>query len=346
MAASSRGAGAPGAIGAFDYRDRSSHVHVCRDCKSTDILEDHHSGDIVCKACGLVQQGCMVDQGQEWRQFADDDGPDRNRTGGPGHHLLSSTTAGTVMARAKPGEDRLANSVGHITNNELSSDRHLRDAFRQIRTMAERIAIPMLAQSRAEEHYRDLYVAKQLRGRRKEGVLAAVIYIACKQEKMPRTFKEIGAMTACPDKEIHKCYKLAMKALGINAALGSGVAGGVSTTSAADFVSRYCSQLQLPIGVDNAATHVARAVAKLPPGVMAGKSPISLAMASIYLVTRLDQAPSHRSFTQLAQMAGITEATIRKAYHDLHPHRVEVVPGPEIQGMSWEPVVPVETLPL
>ena len=221
-----------------DMRDRSSHTKVCDECGSTNIMEDGHSGDSVCTDCGLVK-GRIIDQGAEWRSFAEDDGPDKSRVGAQAHHLLSSgSSMSTTIARGRD-DGKEANTIGRLADNLNSSDRHLLEAFRQLRSMGERINIPALIRSRAEEHYRDIYVSRQLRGRKKEGILAAALYIACKQEGVPRTFKEIGSMTSQPNKEIHKCYKMALKALG----LGNLVTGGA--VSAEEFVQRFCSYLQV-----------------------------------------------------------------------------------------------------
>ena len=53
----------------------------CHECGSTNTYEDGHTGDEVCKSCGLVI-GKVIDQGEEWRSFGGDEpGEDRSRVG-------------------------------------------------------------------------------------------------------------------------------------------------------------------------------------------------------------------------------------------------------------------------
>ena len=53
-----------------------------------------------------------------------------------------------------------------------------------------------------------MYQEKQLRGRANDAVAAACLFIACRQEEVPRSFKEICAVSRHSKKEIGKCFKL------------------------------------------------------------------------------------------------------------------------------------------
>ena len=52
-----------------------------------------------------------------------------------------------------------------------------------------------------------VHEAKAIKGRGYSAIYAACLFVACKQQNMPRTFKEIGA--AVPDankKDIGRCF--------------------------------------------------------------------------------------------------------------------------------------------
>ena len=145
---------------------RSTFTHLCGECRSSNTT-DNGSGDIVCTDCGRVITR-VIDQGEEQRTFADDPGPQKKR------------------AEELP-----------------TADKRLLEAFKRLRFMAERIDIPHAIRGRAEEIYKQLYETKQLDGRIREGVLAASLFIACRQQQMPRTFKDIGCTvdrSKCPNK--------------------------------------------------------------------------------------------------------------------------------------------------
>ena len=191
--------------------------------------------------------------------------------------------------------------------------------------MADRIKIPRIICERAEETYKKLYLTKKLKGRKTEGVLAAAMFIACKQAGEPRTFKEIGATMECPNKELHKCYKMALPALGIS--------GTVPRTRTADHISRFCARLQIKdYGAICAAKHVADVAQR--ENIAAGKNPISIAGACIYLIGQLSDPASQKSFQEIAHVTGMEAGTIEKIYKEIYLHRQTLVPI-DVEGVKW-----------
>ena len=53
-----------------------------------------------------------------------------------------------------------------------------------------------------------MYQEKDLRGRANDAVAAACLFIACRQEDVPRSFKELCSVSRHPKKEIGRCFKL------------------------------------------------------------------------------------------------------------------------------------------
>ena len=190
--------------------------------------------------------------------------------------------------------------------------------------MADRIKIPRSICDRAQEIYKKLYMSKKLSGCTIEGQLAASMFLACRQLEEPRTFKEIGATTQCPNKELHKCYKMALPVLGISA---------VPQGKPADHITRYCARLQIKdYGVQSAAKHVACAVQR--ENLLMGKHPISVACACIYLVGQLSDPASQRSFDQLAYVSAMAVSTIQKAYSEIYLRRLTLVPI-DVEDVKW-----------
>lgn len=327
------GAAGGGAARGPTGRGRESFTHVCTECKSNNTMEDHHSGDIVCKDCGLVI-GRVIDQGEEWRSFADDDGPDKSRVGQARNDLLSEGAMSTSIARQqKDGPSGGYSTLSNLQGVQDSKDRHLLEQFKKLRRMADRIKIPRIVCERAEELYKKLYETKQLRGRKTEGVLAAAMFIACKQEGEPRTFKDIGVTMECPNKELHKCYKMALTALNIT----------VLRTKTEDLITRYCARMEIKhYGAICAAKHVAKVADRESIG--AGKNTISIAAACIYLIGQLSDPATQRSYDSIAAVTGVAAGTIVKAYSDIYLHRQTLVPV-EVEGVKWVPIMPVDSLP-
>lgn len=70
-----------------------------------------------------------------------------------------------------------------------SSDRALINAFREITSMADRINLPKTIVDRANNLFKQVHDGKNLKGRANDAIASACLYIACRQEGVPRTFK-------------------------------------------------------------------------------------------------------------------------------------------------------------
>lgn len=156
-----------------------------------------------------------------------------------------------------------------------SSDRALLNAFREINGMADHINLPKTIVDRANTLFKQVHDGKNLKGRANDAIASACLYIACRQEGVPRTFKEICAVSKISKKEIGRCFKLILKALETS----------VDLITTGDFMSRFCSNLGLPNMVQRAATHIARKAVEVD--IVPGRSPISVAAAAIYMASQV-----------------------------------------------------------
>lgn len=254
----------------------------------------------------------------EWRTFANEgdtrgNAADPNRVGGPTNPLLKDGLTTSIQEGAKGG-GALASALQRTAARAAAgapsaeSDRALKDGMRRIGKLSDDLQLVKGARDRAVQLYSDvLERAKGVRSRGAANVAAAVVYIACRQEGMPRTFKEIVAASAASvaaggassssspsaerldKRDIARAYKAIVRDL--EAVMG--------IVHAFDLTRRFCSQL----GVPRAATRAAAAAAEAacpkdgsrPSGLSKpwdGKSPLSQAAAIIFLVTRCPRAMS------------------------------------------------------
>jgi len=269
---------------------------------------------LICKGCGLILGDRIVDEHSEWRTFSNSDGNghDPNRVGGPSNPLLRDAGLSTIIGTAQGSAAAASLSRWQNRGALNSGDRSLLHAFKDIGRMAERMGLPQTIRDRANELYKQVDDQKSMRGRTADGMTAASLYIACRYEKVPRTFKEICALTKVSKKEIGRCYKFMCKILEAN----------LDTISTNDFMNRFCSNLELSNDVMKSATHVSKQAMHL--GIVAGKSPISVAAAGIYMVSQLSS--QKRTQKAIADIAGVSEVTIRNAYKDLYPYREQLLP--------------------
>jgi len=284
---------------------------TCPSHPNANLIEDHRAGDLICPECGLVVGDRLVDVTSEWRMFSSEsNSKDPSRVGAAENHLLSGTDLSTSIQGIPGTSDEYAGMSRKQVNN---TDRQLISGFSIIREMAERIHLAKSIQDSANSTLKQVVDTKQLKGKNGEAVAAACLYIACRKESVPRTFKEICAVSKVTRREIGRCFKLILRALETNLEL----------ITSSDFMSRFCGQLSLPQFIQTAATVIARKANDL--NLVAGRSPISIAAASIYMASQATD--DKKAAKDIGEIAGVAEATIRQSYRLMFPRAVDLFPA-------------------
>ena len=179
-------------------------VH-CKDHPDAILTEDCHSGDTICPKCGRVIGDQVIDTGAEWRTFSNDqDAKDACRVGATENSLLKGGgDLSTTITKARGNSAFTANEqlVYYKPTKVSTSYRALSTAFGDISTMTGRLNSSRAVVDRACKLFKDIYEGQKMKGRSHHGIAAACLYTACRQEQVPRTFKEICAVSRCSAKE-------------------------------------------------------------------------------------------------------------------------------------------------
>jgi len=151
--------------------------------------------------------------------------------------------------------------------------------------------------------YRKAVLKNLIRGRSIEGVSAAALYAACRQCNVPRTLDEIAGSSRVSRKEIGRTYRFIARELGLK----------LMPTSPQDYISRFCSELKLSGDVQSKAIEILKDAADKE--LTSGRGPTGVSAASIYIASIL--CGERRTQREVADVAGVTEVTIRNRYKEL-----------------------------
>ena len=293
----------------------SSRV-ACKFHPEAALIEDHRAGDQICSECGLVVGDRVIDVGSEWRTFSSEKGgEDKSRVGGAENTLLGSSDLSTIIGpgTGKASFDSSGTALYSNRRTVAASDRTLLNGFRTISEMADRINLPMSITDRANNLFKMVRDGNNAKGRANDAIAAACLYIACRQEGVPRTFKEIVAVSTVNKKEIGRCFKLIVKAHDTN----------VDMITTGDFMSRFCGMLALAREVQKGATQIAKKASDLD--IVPGRSPISVAAAAIYMASQASN--DKRTQREIAEVAGVADVTIRQSYKLMLPMAAKLFPS-------------------
>ncbi|KAI4157684.1 MAG: hypothetical protein L6R39_000636 [Caloplaca ligustica] len=312
---------------------------ICKECKEDppNIVEDFSAGDTVCGSCGLVLGDRIVDTRSEWRTFTNDDqnNDDPSRVGDGANPLLNGAQLQTTIAFA--GGAGKARDLSRAQNKAVhdKSTKVLMAAYKEIQAMCDGLNISKNVADVAKHLFKITQDEGVFRGKGQETVIAGCIFIACRQCKVPRTFREVFSITKVSKAEIGRIFKqlekffqdhndklkaAAMEAGGLPVANGTGFTN-VESTTPKDLCLRYCNQLELSQKCTVMSQEIAERTERT--GVLAGRSPISTAAACIFMAANL--AGEMRTAKEVSNIAGVSDGTIRNAYKIMYVRKEELI---------------------
>ncbi|HEC80907.1 MAG TPA: transcription initiation factor IIB [Thermoplasmatales archaeon] len=287
----------------------------CPECGSTHLTRDYARGELVCEDCGLVIDENFIDQGPEWRAFDSEQKEKRARVGAPLTYTIHDKGLSTVIGWKN--KDSYGKSIPTRSRAQLyrlrkwqrrirvsnATERNLAVALSELDRMASAMGLPRNVRETAAMVYRKAVIKNLIRGRSIEGVAAAALYAACRQCGVPRTLDEIADASRVSRKEIGRTYRFIARELGLK----------LMPTSPQDYISRFCSELKLSGDVQAKAIEILKEAADKE--LTSGRGPTGVAAAAIYIASIL--CGERRTQREVADVAGVTEVTIRNRYKEL-----------------------------
>jgi transcription initiation factor TFIIB len=286
-----------------------SQIKKCPDCDSANISYDDQHGEVVCNNCGLVLEENIIDTTQEMQGSFDGE-EKKGRSGAP----LSdqkfdkglTTNVGEVsdiyklkadetrkFLRLKKWQERVSTSI----------ERNLRLAMSELRRVASFLNLPPVVRDEASRIYNFVLQRGLVRGRSMESVIAACIYSACRSYNIPRTLDEISNASDVERKEIGRTYRFIVRKIGLKSA----------PSSPKDYISRFSAVLHLSPKTQSEAIKILGRAENSE--LTSGRGPAGIAAAALYVSALLnDEKKTQR---EVADVAGITEVTIRNRYKEL-----------------------------
>ena len=290
-------------------------IEYCPECNSSHLQEDYDRGELVCADCGLVVSENLIDPGQEWRGFDAEQNERRARTGAPATYTVHDKGLSTeiswknvdiygksVPARNKPQLYRMRKWQKRLRAAN-AIERNLMVALASIERISSNMALPKNVREEAAVIYRKAAAKDLIRGRSIEGVVAASIYAASRQLNFPRAIEEVARASRVGRKEIGRNYRTLVRELRLS----------LLPTTPQNYISRFCSGLNLGTEVEAKALDILKEVEEHSSTV--GKGPTGIAAAAIYIAAILNG--KKRTQEDIANISGVTEVTLRNRFKDI-----------------------------
>ncbi len=282
----------------------------CPECKSTNFDYDSSRAEVTCKDCGLVIEDFVIDNGPEWVAYNPEEQVSKSRAGAPLsaaiHDFGLATDIDWKNDNISP-EDISKYYRMRKWNKKIrilgSNERNLAFALTQIHRKCSNLLLPKIVRESAAIVYRNALNNKLIRGRTIEGVVLSSIYIACRQCKIPRTLSEVADESSLTRKQLARTYRFLARELKIK----------LTPISPVDYIPRFASELNMSDKSQAKAIEIVEQ--SKGAGLNSGKGPSGIAAAALYISSLMIN--DKKSQRDIAEVAGITEVTLRNRYKEL-----------------------------
>jgi transcription initiation factor TFIIB len=286
------------------------YIKKCPECGGINLFWNKEKGEVICKDCGLVVEDKMIDFTQEWRDFDSEEGDRRRRSGAPMTYTQYDQGLGTEV-----GIKSDLRNLGKKERNKFfrlrkwqyristAIERNLKLALAELKRVASYLKLPKSVEEEAARIYTLAVQRGLVRGRSMESVVAGALYAACRRHEVPRTLDELSEASGIEKKEIGRTYRFVTRELGIK----------IMPSNPSDYIARFASALKLSPETQSKAVEILDMAQDAE--LTSGRGPTGIAAASLYVSSLMHG--EKRTQREVADVAGVTEVTIRNRYKEL-----------------------------
>ncbi len=294
----------------------SSICPICKDHLL--IITDTNSGETICSKCGVIVSDKVQNINQpEWRAFSNEEHENRSRTGIPSSLAIHDMGLATVIGRAdRDAGGKKIDATMHTSMQRLRtwdsrahvrrSDKGLIQALNELQILKDKLALPYVVVEKAAYIYRKAHDRKLARGRAVSGLIAASVYIACREMTTTRTLNDIAAASNIRRKQVAKAYRFLVIELDIK----------VPLADQTKCIAKVANKANLSEKTKRLGIRIMDEIKRKDDDILsAGKNPMSLAATILYLSCL--KTGENKTQLEMAEAAGITEVTIRNRSREL-----------------------------
>jgi transcription initiation factor TFIIB len=294
--------------------------YIEQESYQTRTITDYESGEIICGTCGMVISDKIQSNGPEWHNFeeggtiigisAESNAP-RKRPGST--FSLARYDKGLYTVIGERDSDAYGRQLDPLIRHSMHKmrmydamsqsafrDRNRKKAFTELYKLKDKIGLSDAIVEKTAYIYRKAEKRGIIRGRTIPSILAASLYIACREMVAPKTLKEIAKASNIRSKTLSKDYRLLLTELDLK----------VPNSDLMYYVFKVGNALPTSEKTKRRALELVDIINKKDRNTYtSGKDPMGLAATVLFVAS----ANNGENITQkeIATAAGLTSVTIR-----------------------------------
>jgi transcription initiation factor TFIIB len=290
-------------------------IKRCSTCNNegTTIIADPEAGEVICSNCGMVISDKIE---QDSRLLLNDEQRnDRSRTGTLSSLASSDMGLSTIIGGTE--KDSTGNKIDSQTLSTMkrlrrwdfriqgytSTNKNLKQAFNELNMLKDKLALSNATVEKSAYIYRKAQERRLARGRSISAIVAAAVYLACRELQIPKSLRDIAATSNIRQKVLSRSCRILISKLDMK----------IPIIDPMKCIFKVANKTNLNEKTKRQAMDVMNNLTKRE--ISAGKNPMGLAATVLY-VSCLNTGVNIRQ-ADIASAAGITEVTLRNRIKDL-----------------------------
>lgn len=282
----------------YQKKDRSKAAvdwhpeeRTCLECNSSELIRDEVTGDMVCTSCGMVLESHLVFVDKTGISFNSDD---------------DITPASKSKRYSSPISEKISRRLQKAEKwTHTWADIHQIIVKKEINRYIYEMDLPKYLLDNSLNLYQKVYRKNAIQGRGIKAMVAASVYINCRQHSIPVFFQDIERISKQEHSTIRKCFNFIMDNFKIQ----------LPVLDAKQFIPKLIDKLEFSELLEKVALRI---IKKLESSSWSEKinNPKHLAAISIFFAYNIMQKANklNISITQkdFSNIVGMSETTLRK----------------------------------
>ena len=305
--------------------NKEKDVDKCDLCGFPLLLNDINYLTCSNTKCGVMCKD-NLDFNPEWRYYGADDNnsSDPTRCGMPINPLLKQSSFGCKVV-CNYSSNYEMQKIRRYTEWQAMpyKEKSQYEEFQRITIMANQSGIPKIIIDDAIRYHKKVSEQKTFRGLNRDGIIAASIYISCRDNNYPRTAKEIATMFNLDDTSATKGCKNVIHIINeLEAGMNNNSKTSLCEMKPESFIHRYCSKLNMNNELTKLCLFICLKIDK--NNWISENTPHAIAAGIIYFISNICKLNITKQ--DVNQISNISEVTINKCFKKLKLKKDELVP--------------------
>jgi len=296
--------------------------------KCNNMLLETDEGFLGCSnlSCGRLYTD-ILDQGAEWRFYGADDNhsSDPTRCGMPSNPLLLESSMGCKIICPARSSYEMRKIRRYAEYNGMPYAEKMRyEEFQRIGVFANQAGISKMIIDDAMRYHAKISSKKSFRGDNRDGIIAATIYIASRNNNCPRTAKEIATIFHLDNTSATRGCKNASSIINeLEHDMNNAEKTLLCNTTPSSFIERYCSRLNINDELTKLCKFIALRIHQ--QNIIPENTPHSIAAGILFFVSqRFNLNISKQAISIISE---ISEVTINKCFKKMEVIATQLIPS-------------------